>query len=144
MKTLQGIVTSLKNTNTATVSVTRSWQHPLYKKYVKRSKKYSCHYEGMKLVVGQEVVIQETRPISKTKHFMVTSAGEIKVMVASNPAEEAAQLTQESEAAPAKVTAVAAEPTKAAAKPAAKSAAKSAAKTTKVAAKPKASTKGKK
>jgi small subunit ribosomal protein S17 len=72
MKIFKGIITSLKNAQTATVVVTSRWQHPLYKKYVKRSKKYACHYEGMELQLGQEVSIQETRPISKTKRFQVT------------------------------------------------------------------------
>jgi small subunit ribosomal protein S17 len=74
MKTLQGIITSLKNDKTATVLVSRSWQHPLYKKYVKRSKKYACHYEGLDLELGQEVVIQESRPISKSKRFVVVGS----------------------------------------------------------------------
>jgi small subunit ribosomal protein S17 len=72
MKTLQGIITSLKADKTATVTVTRKWQHPLYKKYVKRSKKFATHYENMKLELGQTVLIEETRPISKTKRFKVT------------------------------------------------------------------------
>jgi small subunit ribosomal protein S17 len=72
MKVLQGIVTSLKNEKTATVSVTSRWQHPLYKKYVKRSKKYACHYEGIELSLGDTVNISEGRPISKTKRFTVT------------------------------------------------------------------------
>lgn len=73
MKTLQGIVTSLKADKTATVTVTRSWQHPLYKKYVKRSKKFASHYDkDMSLELGQTVTIQEVRPISKTKKFKVT------------------------------------------------------------------------
>jgi small subunit ribosomal protein S17 len=72
MKTLQGIITSLKADKTATVTVARKWQHPLYKKYVKRSKKFATHYENMKLELGQTVLIEETRPISKTKRFKVT------------------------------------------------------------------------
>lgn len=72
MKTLQGVVTSLKAQKTATVTVTREWQHPLYKKYVKRSKKFATHYEDMDLEVGQTVTIQEVRPMSKTKRFKVT------------------------------------------------------------------------
>lgn len=73
MKTLQGTITSLKGTNTARVRVERSWQHPLYKKYVTRSKNYAAHYEGFALELGEEVQIQESRPISKTKHFVVVS-----------------------------------------------------------------------
>lgn len=72
MKILQGIVTSLKAQKTATVTVTREWQHPLYKKYVKRSKKFSSHYDDMNLELGQTVTIQEVRPMSKTKRFKVT------------------------------------------------------------------------
>lgn len=73
MKTLQGIVTSLKNAKTATVTVTRSQQHPLYKKFVRSSKKYACHYEDIKLELGDEVIIKESRPLSKTKNFVVVS-----------------------------------------------------------------------
>lgn len=76
MKTLQGTISSLKNDKTATVVVTNLWQHPIYKKYVKRSKKYACHYENMELSEGQEVIIKETRPMSKTKRFIVVSTVE--------------------------------------------------------------------
>jgi len=69
---MQGIVTSVKREKTATVEVTRMWQHPLYLKSVKRSKKYACHYEGLKLQEGDVVEIQESKPISKTKRFVVT------------------------------------------------------------------------
>jgi small subunit ribosomal protein S17 len=73
MRTIQGIVTSLKRTKTATVMVTRQWRHPLYLKSVKRSKKYACHLPiELKLKEGDLVEIQETRPISKTKRFVVT------------------------------------------------------------------------
>lgn len=71
MKTLQGTITSLKTQKTATVTVTRRWQHPLYKKFVKSSKKYACHYDTLQLELGQEVIIAESRPISKTKRFVV-------------------------------------------------------------------------
>lgn len=78
MKTLQGTVVSLKNKNTATVLVASVWQHPLYKKFVKRTKKYACHYQDMKLELGQKVTIQESKPISKTKHFVVVKPAETK------------------------------------------------------------------
>jgi len=71
MKTLQGRVTSLKNKKTAVVTVETKQLHPLYKKYVKSTKKYACHVEGDKLEMGQNVVIVECRPISKTKRFKV-------------------------------------------------------------------------
>ena len=69
---MTGEVTALKREKTVTVSVSSMWQHPLYKKSVKRSKKYACHYEGIELKLGEKVEIQESRPISKTKHFIVT------------------------------------------------------------------------
>lgn len=78
MKQLQGIVTILKNDKTAQVSITRQWQHPLYKKLVKRTKKVSCHYENLPLQLGDEVVIRPCRPISKTKHFEIVKKIETK------------------------------------------------------------------
>lgn len=72
MKTLQGTVVALNTTQTAKVSVVRNWTHPMYKKQVVRSKNYACHYTGEpKVAVGDAVVIQETRPLSKTKRFVV-------------------------------------------------------------------------
>lgn len=71
MKTLQGTVTSLKSAKTARVTVSRKWQHPVYKKFVNRSKNYACHVEGLDLELGDEVVIKESKPISKTKRFVV-------------------------------------------------------------------------
>lgn len=73
MKTMQGIVVSLKTEQTAKVSVARMWTHPLYKKSVKRTKNYACHYVDIKLEVGDEVVIESCRPVSKTKRFKVVS-----------------------------------------------------------------------
>jgi small subunit ribosomal protein S17 len=78
MKTLQGVITSLKTAQTATVTVHTKWQHPMYKKYVSRSKKYACHYEDMTLAEGDEVMIEECRPLSKTKHFKVVKKIEKK------------------------------------------------------------------
>lgn len=73
MKNLQGIIHSLKMDKTAIVIVQRMWIHPLYQKSVKRSKKYACDYDPdkMKLVEGDKVEFQETRPISKTKRFKI-------------------------------------------------------------------------
>ncbi|MBU0576546.1 30S ribosomal protein S17 [Patescibacteria group bacterium] len=70
-KQLQGIIVSLGATETAKVKVVRQWQHPLYKKSVKRSKNYICHHDGMKLKLGDMVIIEECRPVSKTKHFRI-------------------------------------------------------------------------
>ncbi len=71
MKTLKGIVTSVAREKTVTVKVKTQWQHPVYKKTVERSKKYSCHNEKLDLEIGDKVMIQECRPMSKTKHFKV-------------------------------------------------------------------------
>jgi len=73
MKLIEGIVTSAKTLHTVAVTVTRRWQHPLYKKYVKRTKKYACHVEGIELKEGDKVTIQECRPVSRTKRFKVTA-----------------------------------------------------------------------
>ena len=76
MKQLTGIVTSTKMNDTVIVEITRQWEHPLYKKTVKRSKNVSCHAKGMKLKEGDQVVIQETKPVSKTVHFKVVKKNE--------------------------------------------------------------------
>ena len=71
MKTLTGTVTSIKTAKTATVSVTTRWQHPMYKKIMKKTKKYLVHDDiGAKL--DQEVTIAETKPISKRKRWIIT------------------------------------------------------------------------
>ncbi|MBW7955587.1 30S ribosomal protein S17 [Patescibacteria group bacterium] len=77
MKALQGTVTSAKTPKTVTVEVVRKWQHPLYKKFVKITKKYACHVEGMELKEGDTVTIQECRPMSRTKRFKVTAKVEV-------------------------------------------------------------------
>lgn len=71
MKTMQGIVQGVQGV-TAKVSVVRQWQHPMYQKSVKRSKNYICHIDGVTVQTGDHVVITECRPLSKTKHFVVT------------------------------------------------------------------------
>ncbi len=67
---LQGTVVSDKNTNTVVVSVERRYTHPLFKKTVRRSKKYHAHDESGKKV-GDIVRIEETAPISKLKRWIV-------------------------------------------------------------------------
>lgn len=73
MKIFEGIVVSTSMQNTAVVKVTRSVTHKLYKKVLKRSKKYKVDTEGIKVSVGDSVKIIETRPISKDKHFILQS-----------------------------------------------------------------------
>ena len=68
---LKGIVVSDKSDKTLTVLVSRKVMHPVYKKYIKRSKKYSVHDENNKYKTGELVTIQENKPISKTKKWGV-------------------------------------------------------------------------
>lgn len=70
MKTMQGTVQGVQGL-TAKVSVVRQWQHPMYQKSVKRSKNYACHIADVKVEVGDQVIIGECRPVSKTKNFVV-------------------------------------------------------------------------
>lgn len=72
-KTLSGIVTSDKMEKTIVVSVTRFVKHPKYKKFIKKSKKYKAHDEANAFKVGQKVTIEETRPMSKDKRFIVVT-----------------------------------------------------------------------
>lgn len=70
-KILIGTVVSTKMLKTVVVKVERKIIHPKYKKVIVRHKKYKAHNENIKLSVGDIVKIQETRPISKEKHFLV-------------------------------------------------------------------------
>ena len=70
---LSGIILKATNKKTVVVEVERTFKHPIYKKYIKRSKKYHAHDETDKLQVGDKVVIEETRPISKLKTWKVIS-----------------------------------------------------------------------
>ena len=71
---LQGTVVSDKNDKTVVVEVERRYTHPLYKKVVRRSKKYHAHDEANAAKVGDRVRIQETAPISKNKRWTLVSA----------------------------------------------------------------------
>lgn len=73
---LQGTVVSDKNEKTIVVSVERRFMHPLYKKVIRRSKKYQAHDETNEFKVGDTVRIQETAPISKNKRWKAMSASE--------------------------------------------------------------------
>lgn len=70
-KTLSGIVTSNKMKDTVVVTVERFTKVPKYGKYVSTRKKYKVHDPGNTAVEGDKVVIEETRPISKTKTFKI-------------------------------------------------------------------------
>jgi small subunit ribosomal protein S17 len=64
-----GVVVSNKGDKTAVVRVERRFKHPVYKKYIIRSKKYHVHDEENACRVGDKVLIEETRPISKLKRW---------------------------------------------------------------------------
>ena len=68
---LQGVVVSDKNAKTVVVEVERRYTHPLLKKTVRRSKKYHAHDENNVFKVGDLVSIEETRPISRNKRWVV-------------------------------------------------------------------------
>jgi small subunit ribosomal protein S17 len=67
-----GVIVSDKGDKTVTVLVERRFAHPLYGKGVKRTKKYRAHDENNEYQVGDDVQIEETRPLSKTKRWRVT------------------------------------------------------------------------
>jgi small subunit ribosomal protein S17 len=64
---LQGVVVSDANNKTIVVRVERRFAHPLYKKTVRRSKKYHAHDEANAAKLGDKVRIQECPPMSKNK-----------------------------------------------------------------------------
>ncbi len=70
---LQGTVVSDAMDKTVVVLVERRVAHPVYKKFIKRPKKYAAHDETNACKVGQTVRIQECRPISKSKRFEVVA-----------------------------------------------------------------------
>ena len=70
-RTLQGTVVSDKQDQTVIVSVERRIMHPVYKKFITKSKKYAAHDAENKAKTGDVVNIRECVPISKSKSFEV-------------------------------------------------------------------------
>jgi len=66
-----GVVVSNKADKTVVVKVERRFQHPLYHRTVKQTKKFMAHDETNACQIGDEVKIVETRPLSKRKRWMV-------------------------------------------------------------------------
>lgn len=66
-----GKVISDKMQKTVIVQIERLVKHPKYKKYIRKYTKLACHDEEEKAKVGDKVLIEETRPLSKTKHFRI-------------------------------------------------------------------------
>ena len=77
---LEGVVVSDKMDKTIVVKVERRVQHPIYKKFIRRSKRFQAHDEANVCKVGDVVYIRECRPISKNKRWEVVTAAEASVV----------------------------------------------------------------
>ena len=73
-KVLRGTVVSAKMKDTAVVAVNRYVKHPMYGKYRRITKRYKAHTTDDTVSVGDKVLIESCRPISKEKHFRVVSS----------------------------------------------------------------------
>ena len=72
-RVLEGVVVSDKMDKTIVVEVERRVQHPIYKKFIRRSKRYHAHDETNAIAIGATVRIVESRPMSKTKRWIVVT-----------------------------------------------------------------------
>ncbi|TRZ64867.1 MAG: 30S ribosomal protein S17 [Spirochaetia bacterium] len=70
-RTLQGIVVSDKMEKTRVIAITRLKKHPRYLKYYKVTKNFKAHDEKNKYKTGDKVVIEETKPMSKDKKWVI-------------------------------------------------------------------------
>ena len=75
-QTLTGLVVGDKMDKTVTVQVERTVMHPLYKRFIKKSKRFAAHDETNECKVGDRVVIVATRPLSKRKRWRVRDIAE--------------------------------------------------------------------
>ena len=80
-RTLIGKVVSDKMDKTVSVLIERRVKHPLYGKIVRRSKKYLAHDENNQAKIGDTVEIQESRPISKNKSWVLTKIIQVAQIV---------------------------------------------------------------
>ena len=105
-RVLSGTVVSDKADKTVVVSVERRVKHPLYGKIIKRSKKYHAHDEANAFKAGEQVRIEECKPISKLKTWTVldrigvakTATIEISEPTALSPESEAPKPVEETKA----------------------------------------------
>lgn len=72
-KVRTGVVISDKMDKTVVVEVSRTVLHPVYKKFVRRRKRFMAHDEDNRCRIGDEVMIIETRPLSRNKNWRVQS-----------------------------------------------------------------------
>ncbi len=77
-RVLKGVVLSDSMDKTITVLVERRIKHPLYNKFIRKTKKYHAHDEKQSAKVGDEVSIIECKPLSKTKSWELLAAKEIQ------------------------------------------------------------------
>jgi small subunit ribosomal protein S17 len=85
-RTLQGVVVSDKQDKTVIVQVERRYTHPVLKKTVRRSKKFYAHDEKNEFSVGDIVLIEERRPLSKLKRWEVIQGEKKKIAGSAQPA----------------------------------------------------------
>lgn len=71
VKTRRGVVTSNKMDKTVVVEVSRRIRHPKYQKFLKRRVRYKAHDESNACGIGDVVILEETRPLSKEKRWAV-------------------------------------------------------------------------
>ncbi len=88
-KELVGVVVSNKMDKTVVVKVDRRVPHPIYKKHIIKSKKYHAHDANNQCNIGDVVVIRETRPLSKTKRWVV-----VKIVERAKSVEETLKQSQ--------------------------------------------------
>ncbi len=70
-RVMQGVVVSDKMEKTVVVRVERRVQHPVYKKFIRKSKKYLAHDELNEAKIGETVRIRECRPLSRRKRWEI-------------------------------------------------------------------------
>lgn len=82
-RVLQGVVVSDRSEKTVVVRVDRRVRHPIYKKFITQSKKFMAHDEGNAYRSGDQVRIEESRPLSRRKRWqvigLVTRSGEVQI-----------------------------------------------------------------
>ncbi len=78
-RVLKGVVVADKSDKTVTVSVERRMQHARYCKIITKTKKYAAHDQENRFKEGDVVMIRESRPLSKRKHWVVLYEGESEV-----------------------------------------------------------------
>ena len=66
-----GVVVATKMNSTITIEVTRTHKHPLYKKIVRKRRRFAVHNTLPDIAVGDKVIVCEVRPVSKRVHFRV-------------------------------------------------------------------------